>query len=277
MELKFAPLVSGSSGNALYVGLNRTRLLVDAGVSGTRVTQELLRAGVDVKTLGGILVTHEHSDHIAGVGILSRRYNLPIYATEGTWDAMQTKLGRVEHGNIRVIVPGQDFYLGDLNIMPFEIPHDAQQPVGYTFSGGGVKASVATDIGCVKENWLSCVEGSDVLLLEANHDLDMLKAGRYPYELKRRIMGKKGHLSNIDAGSAAVELVRRGVKRIILGHLSHENNFPELAYRTVADALIEADLPPEAACPLDIAERHSISGVYTLCSSFSEGAQYAGF
>jgi phosphoribosyl 1,2-cyclic phosphodiesterase len=177
---------------------------------------------------------------------------------------MEQKLGDIDKANVRVIQPGQDFYLGDFNITPFDIPHDAAQPVGFSFLGGGMKVSVATDIGCIRESWLQQVEKSDLLLLEANHDLNMLKAGRYPYELKRRIMGQKGHLSNEDAAKAAVLLVKRGVKRLVLGHLSRENNFPELAYQTVLGALAECGLP---ICPPDIAKRHGLSGLYRVSTN----------
>lgn len=273
--MRFAPLFSGSSGNAIAVSCGRTHILIDAGVSGTRVTQELLRAGIDVKSLAGIMVTHEHSDHISGVGVLSRRCGLPVFATEGTWCAMREKLGELAPKNIRIIEPGVDFFVDDMNIMPFEIPHDAQQPVGYSIVSGGCKVSVATDLGCIQGKWMSEVESSDVVLLEANHDVDMLKAGRYPYELKRRILGKKGHLSNVDAGRAAAELYRRGVKRIVLGHLSGENNFPELAKETVEALLREEGIRPGDDIAIDIARRSALSGVYELAVR-RERALYAG-
>jgi len=190
--MKFAPLFSGSNGNAVLVSSGRTHLLIDAGVSGVRIQEALMAAGVDARGISGIAVTHEHSDHISGVGVLSRRYNLPIFATEGTWAAMRERLGALEMRNIRVIRAGADFFMDDMNIMPFEIPHDANEPVGFSLYAGGMKVCVATDIGCIRDKWMSEAEKSDILLLEANHDVDMLKAGRYPYELKRRIPAKKG-------------------------------------------------------------------------------------
>jgi phosphoribosyl 1,2-cyclic phosphodiesterase len=268
--IKFAPLFSGSSGNAIAVSGGPTHLLIDAGVSGARVEQELARAGIDVRALAGILVTHEHADHISGVGVLSRRYGLPIFATEGTWCAMREKLGQIAAKDVRVIEPGVDFFINDMNVMPFEIPHDAAQPVGYALSDGGFKVCVATDIGCVKDKWMAQAEASDLLLLEANHDVEMLKAGRYPYELKRRILGKKGHLSNDDAARAVAELYRRGVRRIVLGHLSAENNFPELARATVEARLREEGIVPGEDILIDVAGRAALSGVYRLAGGAEE-------
>ena len=218
MLLDFVPLFSGSSGNSLYLRMGQTRLLVDAGLPGKRITDELSRIEVAPASLDAILVTHEHSDHVQGVGILSRRFHLPIYATEGTWRGMETKIGKIAPENRRVLMGGRDFFLGDVNVMPFDIPHDAEEPVGYAFEAGGIKAAVATDLGHLSEDWLSWLPGCDLLLLESNHDPDMLAAGRYPYELQRRSRGAKGHLSNEDAGRAAVELAKCGARHIILGH-----------------------------------------------------------
>ncbi len=264
MQLTFAPLLSGSSGNALYVSAGGTCVLVDAGVSAVRLLRQMEAARLDPRRLSAILVTHEHSDHVSGVGILSRKLNLPIYATCGTWRAMSGKLGAINPQNVRELSAGQDFYLGNMNVMPFEIPHDAAEPVGYSFSAGALKCSVATDIGCIKDAWMDEVSGSDVLLLEANHDVDMLKAGRYPYELKKRILGRRGHLSNEDCGKACVELHARGVRHIILGHLSAENNLPELARLTVENALRGAGIDPGAMLGLDVARRDRLSTVYSL-------------
>ena len=242
MEFRFAPLFSGSSGNALYVGAGDTRLLVDAGASCVRVFAQLERAGVELRSLSAILVTHEHSDHIAGVGALSRRLHLPVYATEGTWLEMRPRLGPLLPENIRVIAPGQDFYIGRVNVMPFEIPHDAAEPVGYSFSLNGMKCAVATDIGCIKDRWMDEVSGSDMLLLEANHDVDMLRLGAYPAYLKRRILGENGHLSNAACAGTVTSAVKRRAKTVVLAHLSRQNNTPELAYSEVAAALAKQNL-----------------------------------
>ena len=267
MELRFCPLFSGSSGNSLYLGCNDTHLLIDAGMSGAKITAEMERVGLAPTDLSGILITHEHADHIAGAGILSRRYNLPIYANEATWSAMRDKLGNISENNIRLFETGADFHIGELDVTPFATPHDAAEPVGYSFFAGRNKLSIATDLGTVKESWLKHIEESDLVLLESNHDVDMLKAGRYPYDLKRRILGNKGHLSNDSAGKAAAELVRRGVRTIVLGHLSGENNFPELAYQSVCCQLQNEGLEPGRDVMLSVASRDGASGMYVIGGS----------
>ena len=255
MQISFCPLFSGSSGNALLVCCGDATVLVDAGVSATRIIKECQAAGVNPARLTAILITHEHSDHISGAGILSRKLDLPIYAPEKTWSAMRSKLGDVADKNVRLVEPGMDFYMGDMNVYPFRTPHDAADPVGYAFSSGACKLTILTDIGCVKADWLDAAEGSGTVLLESNHDRDILQAGRYPYELKRRILSNRGHLSNEDAGRAAALLAQRGVTDIILGHLSKENNFPQLAYETVAAALKEAGYLPGEDVRLTVARR----------------------
>ncbi|HIS02932.1 MAG TPA: MBL fold metallo-hydrolase [Candidatus Pullichristensenella avicola] len=264
MELRFSPLFSGSSGNSLYVGCDCGHLLVDAGVSCARVVAELRRIGVSPAQLAGILVTHEHIDHIRGVGVLSRKYDLPVFATEGSWAAMEEKLGGVAMKNVRVLEPREDFYLGGMNITPFDIPHDAAQPVGYSIALGGARLSVATDIGCVRDSWLGAVAGSDAVILESNYDPDMLRAGPYPYALKQRILGRRGHLANDDAGRAAVELVRQGARRIILGHLSKENNFPALAERCCAMALEEEGVRLGEDVEICVANRDGLTGMFSV-------------
>ncbi len=264
MELRFCPLFSGSSGNALYLGCGDTHLLIDAGMSGSKITNELEKIGLRPDRLSAILITHEHSDHIAGVGILSRRYDLPVFANEATWEAMRPKVGNICEKNVRVFETGSDFLIGDIDIMPFAIPHDAAEPVGYSFYAGQSKLSVATDLGTVKESWMKQIAHSDLVLLEANHDVEMLKAGRYPYELKRRILGNKGHLSNDAAGKAAAALVKRGVQAIVLGHLSGENNFPELAYQSVCCVLQEEGFEAGRDVMLSVANRDGASGMYVI-------------
>ena len=268
MELRFSPLFSGSSGNAIYVGCGDTHILVDAGLSGTRIVNELGKIGLHPSQLSAILVTHEHVDHSKGVGILSRKFRLPVYATEGTWAGMADKIGAVD-ANLRCIVePEQDFYMEGMNITPFATPHDASQPVGYTFETAGAKFALATDLGCIKKGWYNHVKGADAVLLESNYDPDMLLNGSYPYELKRRILSTKGHLCNDDAGRCALELAKAGARHIVLGHLSKENNFPELALRCTEDALRAGGVIPGDDVRVDVASRDGVTGIFAVSSHF---------
>ena len=270
MNLIFAPLFSGSSGNSLYVGGGGHHILVDAGVSGSRILSELRTIGVTPDALDAILVTHEHVDHIRAVGILSRKLDLPVYASEGTWDAMADKIGEIAPRNIRIFEPKQAFYVGDIEVCPFPTPHDAAQSVGYSFCLGTAKFSVATDIGCIRDSWLKYVVGSHAVVLESNYDPDMLMAGSYPYLTKKRIASSKGHLSNDDAAAVAVELACNGTQRILLGHLSKENNFPELAMQTTVNALREAGHDTDLNIAVQIAKRDGLSGAF-LAGSAEEG------
>ena len=264
MELRFSPLFSGSSGNSTYVGCGDAHILIDAGDSGTRVIRELRGIGIDPAQLSAILVTHEHSDHIKGIGILSRKFDLPVYATEGTWRAMEKKIGTVPAKNRRVFEPEQDFFIGGIDVIPFSIPHDAAQPVGYVFEAAGAKLAIATDLGCIRDSWLKYVVGADAVILESNFDPGMLDYGPYPLELKRRIRGRHGHLSNDDAGEVAVELVRHGAARIILGHLSKENNYPDLALKCTENALRQAGYVPYEDIQLNVASRDGCTGIYSV-------------
>ena len=268
MELRFSPLFSGSSGNAIYVGCGDTHILVDAGLSGTRIIQELKKIGVEASDLTALIATHEHSDHTKGLGILSRKFDLPIYATEGTWRGIGDKIGAVDAKNRCEVVPEQDFYLGDIHVMPFPTPHDANQPIGLRFSVGEACFVIATDLGCMKKGWMNYVTGADAVLLESNYDPDMLKAGSYPYELKRRILSTRGHLCNDDAGFCAAELVRSGTRHIILGHLSKENNFPDLARCCCENALRDAGIEPGVDVRLDVAKRDGVTGIFGIRADF---------
>ena len=237
MDFRVCSLFSGSSGNSTYIGAEKTHILVDAGLPGRNIVAGLKQVGIDGRDLTGILITHEHSDHIKGAGVLSRKFNLPIYANEGTWEAMDAKIGRVAPNNRRVFDNDMDFYIEDINVQPYEIPHDAADPVGFSFYFQNKKISIATDLGHTNSNIIKTVMDSDLVILEANHDLDMLKAGPYPVYLKKRILGRKGHLSNEDSGKTLLELIKGSVTHVLLAHLSKQNNYPQLAYQTVTDIL----------------------------------------
>ena len=243
--MKFCSIASGSSGNCIFAGSSHTSVLVDAGISGKRIEQGLNGLDMTTKDIDGILVTHEHSDHIKGLGVLARRYGLPIYGTKGTLDAVADvpNIGKIPEGLFHVVRTDTDFSVGDLTIHPFAISHDAAEPCGYRISHDGKSAAVATDMGCYDDYIVENLKGLDVLLLESNHDVHMLQAGRYPYYLKRRIMSDKGHLSNETSGQLLCRVLHDNIREIFLGHLSKENNYEALAFETVSDEITLGDNP----------------------------------
>ena len=210
-------------------------MLIDAGISGKRIENGL--NSIDLKTadMQGILITHEHIDHIAGLGVIARRYGIPMYATGETVDAiLHTKtVGKIDEALFQVIESEREFTIGDLTIEPVSISHDAADPVAYKIKNEEKTAAVVTDLGTYDENMIDKIKNLDVLLLEANHDVHMLQVGSYPYPLKQRILGKKGHLSNELSGQLLGEVLHDHFNTVILGHLSKENNYAELAYETV--------------------------------------------
>lgn len=236
-ELKLCPLRSSSKGNCTIVFSGDTRILVDCGISGKALEECLSAAGLDPKYIDAILITHEHSDHIKGVGIVSRKYNIPIYANLCTWQAMKGQLGKIRDENIRVFETGTKLYINSIEVNSFHTSHDAAESVGYVFEKNGEKVAIATDMGRLTDEILDAVCGSHTALIEANYDENMLDIGPYPYELKRRIKGDHGHLCNDASGQLARFLAESGTKRIFLGHLSEENNFPQLALKTVENCL----------------------------------------
>lgn len=231
-------LVSGSSGNSSLVSYKGTNILVDCGMSGKKLEQLLAELGLCGSDLSAILVTHEHIDHVSGVGVVSRRYDLPVYATCGTHFAME--VGKMREENIKYIEPDRPFEIGEIGVNAFCIPHDAADPVGYRFFCGEKKLAVATDIGVMTNEIFDSISGSESIILESNHDIDMLKNGSYPIQLKSRILSNVGHMSNALAAKTALALAKRGTKRIMLAHLSNENNTPRLAYDTVSSELTAA-------------------------------------
>ena len=268
MSMYFCPLFSGSNGNALFVQYGGTRVLIDAGRSGRQITEALLAIGVDPASLDALLITHEHSDHISGAGIIARKYHLPVYATGGTWAAMQAKLGKLGFEHKVIITAEEDFYVGDLGIVPFSIPHDAADPVGFRLYGGAVSVATATDLGYFPKNVAEHLAGSSLVLLESNHDPDMLRQNpHYSSRLKQRILGRRGHLSNEACAEAVMQLTASGVRHLILGHLSGENNTPELAYRVTAARAALDGIRPGQDIMLDIARRDCSGPVYTIAEA----------
>jgi len=231
---------SGSSGNCTYVESANCGILIDAGVSMRRIFEKLQCIERKPENINAIFVTHEHSDHIMSVGSIARKLNIPVYATKNTWRAMYKNIGRIPTEFIKPIEPGESVQVEDIVVSAFSIPHDAASPVGYTFSCDGKKLALATDIGEMNENVFLSISGCDTVLLESNHDVDMLLGGRYPYPLKQRIRGKKGHLSNDEAAITCARLVSVGTSKILLGHLSEENNKPQIALDTVQENIIKS-------------------------------------
>lgn len=262
--VRFCSLFSGSSGNCIFVSDEKTKILIDVGLSGVRIVEALNSVGENPSEISAILITHEHSDHTKGVGILSRKFNIPIYANNGTWEGMRRDLGKIKAENVKLFETEKDFMIGDIGIRPFEIPHDAAEPVGYSFHIKGKKVTSATDIGHMNKTLLGELMGSDILLLESNHDVEMLKVGPYPYYLKQRILSNHGHLCNEMAGKVVSYLAEQGTRRFVLGHLSKENNFPELAYQTSLNALIEKGIEVGREVSLEVAARDHVGSMITI-------------
>jgi phosphoribosyl 1,2-cyclic phosphodiesterase len=260
--MKFCSISSGSSGNCIFAGTSGTSVLVDVGISGIRVERGLNEIDMTTRDVDAILVTHEHADHIKGLGVLARRYGIPIYSTEGTIRAIKdnTSVGKIPEGLIHVIRADQEFLIGDITVRPFEISHDAAEPVGFRMEHDGKSAAIATDLGCYDDYTVKYLTGLDVLLLESNHDVHMLEVGRYPYYLKRRILSEHGHLSNETAGQLLGTLLHDDVKHVFLGHLSQENNYEALAYETVCQEVTMGDNPYSSGdFNITIAHRDRIS------------------
>lgn len=239
MGLHFCSFASGSSGNCYLIKSETTALLVDAGISARRINTGLKLTNTDDEQLAAVLITHEHSDHIRSLfSIMKQKKHLEAYASEKTWMALEAT---GEEERKRIVRTNQPFQVGNITIKAFPVSHDAAEPVGYSFYSEGKQISIITDTGCIREELVNEAKSADLLVLEANHDVNLLKIGRYPWFLKQRILGDYGHLSNETAGKLVVRLLTEHKKerRILLAHLSKENNFPEMAYQTVKNILEE--------------------------------------
>ena len=262
--LNFCSLYSSSSGNCLFVQSKNTNILIDAGVSVRKIETALNKININPENISGILITHEHSDHIQSVGNFSSKYNIPVYINDETWNALpDTQREKISYENHVSIVINERFYIGDLEILPFSIPHDAINPCGYNIFHNGKKISIATDLGHMTDSIMKNLENSNFILLESNYEPEVLKFSRYPYVLKKRIDGPTGHLSNIVAGDTISKLIPMGLKSAMLGHLSKENNFPELAYKTVMERIIDNNLS-ETDFSLAVADRNSPSKIIKI-------------
>lgn len=229
-------LASGSTGNAIFIEMDNTKLLVDAGISTRRIKQSLDKIGTKIEDVDGVFITHEHRDHVSGLQTLLKKYRLPAYARPDTWQSMYCRASLPDEC-CKILPDSLD--LGKVKVEPFSISHDAADPVGFRLQAGNTKVCVATDLGFVTPTVKDALALSDVLILESNHDVDMLQNGSYPWHLKKRIMSNRGHLANTDAGWTLARLNRKAHTQVFLAHLSKENNRPELAEDTVATILTE--------------------------------------
>lgn len=264
MAVKFYAIASGSSGNSTFVGTEHTKILIDAGISGKCITQALSSLEIAGNNIDALFITHEHTDHIKGAGIISRKFDIPIYATCGTWKAMENQIGKIAEKNKRFVYAQERCIINDICINPFAIPHDATEPVGYSIETENHKITIATDLGHITNDIKQKLFDSDLLLLEANHDEEMVKNGCYPYYLKERILGKKGHISNDTAGNLLCDIMSEKLKYVVLGHLSEQNNYPRLAYQTVKSILEKNNIKIGKYFQLDTALKYNSSQVIEL-------------
>ena len=235
---EFCSLYSGSSGNCLFVKNKDTRVLVDVGVSAKKIADSLEKIGEQANKLDAVLISHEHKDHIQGLRVFFKKYGVPVYANKNTWDKVEdTTKGEIKEPYKKYFITNEEFKIKDFVIRPFNKSHDAVEPVGFNFIADDKKITIATDLGYISKNIVDALDFSDFIFLESNHDKEMLKMGVYPWYLKQRILSKEGHLSNETAGRAVAYFATRGTKKFMLGHLSKNNNFPELAYETVKSTL----------------------------------------
>ncbi len=255
-------IASGSSGNCVCVGDDHCHVMIDAGISGKRIEEGMNSFDYTTADMKGVLVTHEHSDHICGLGVVARKYGLPIYGTQGTLEAIWKSggIGKIDPGLFHVIKAGEKFTVDGLTIYPMPISHDAADPVAYLVSNDKNRIGVVTDLGIYDDEMIDKLQGLDAILLEANHDVNMLQVGSYPYPLKQRILGERGHLSNERSGQLLGRLLHDDMKYILLGHLSKENNYPELAYETVRLEISLGDNPYRGNdFPIEVAKRNQTS------------------
>lgn len=262
--MRLCSIASGSSGNCIYAGSEATHLLIDAGISGKRMDAGLAELDLCGRDLDGILITHEHVDHIQGLGVLARKYQVPIYCTEGTRNAIlsDSRVGKIDADIFHTIRADEKFVCKDLTIHPIRISHDAAEPVAYKISYEKQHVAIMTDLGEYDDYIVESLKGVNALILEANHDVNMLQVGPYPYYLKQRILGKRGHLSNEASGRLLCEILHDGMQAIMLGHLSKENNLPQLAYEAVRMEITMADIPYKGSdFPLYVANRSEPSRV----------------
>lgn len=241
--MRMMSIASGSSGNCIYVGTDNTHLLIDDGISKKKVLEGLQKLNIKAEDINAVLITHEHDDHIKGLGVFERHSNTPVYSTKKVINYIKTytPLGKMPEGVYHSFTAGDTFKIRDITITTTPVSHDAADPVAYVFSDGKKKTGVITDLGVYDDRIVKAFSGLDCMLIEANHDVNMLLSGKYPYYLKQRILGERGHLSNELCGKLLSELLNEKIEHLLLGHLSKENNFPDLAFETVKNEINMAD------------------------------------
>ena len=265
--MRLCSIASGSSGNCIYVGSEHTHLLVDTGISKKRIEDSLAELELKGEDLSGIFITHEHVDHIQGLGVFSRKYEVPIYASKGTIAGIRAckTIGQMPEGILHEIPKDEMFAIGDLQVKPFAISHDANEPTGYRIENENKAIAVATDLGTYDDYIVENLKGLNAVLLEANHDTHMVEVGPYPYYLKQRVLGNRGHLSNELSGRLLCDILHDNLKCILLGHLSKENNFAELAFETVKLEVTMSKTPFNGNdIPLMVADRDKMSKVFNI-------------
>lgn len=240
--MRFSILASGSTGNAIYVETDRIRLLIDAGLSGKQLEQRMRMIGADPSSLNAILVTHEHIDHVKGLGVCARRYRLPVYMNEATWEHLPSSVGAIPIDQQHVFSTHSVMEVGDLTVESFSISHDAADPMGFCIHSAEGSLALVTDTGYVSRRIVEKVAKAEAIIFESNHDVEMLRMGSYPWNVKRRILSDTGHLSNEDAAEALLEIISGNGENIYLAHLSQDNNLMELAHLTVKSILEEGGL-----------------------------------
>lgn len=253
-------LASGSGGNSTLISSGGTHILIDAGISTRRICTGLREVGLAPADISGILITHEHSDHVSGLAVMTKNHKVPIYAPRTVANYLRRTIAGVEDC-LNIISPGEAFAVGESEVRAFRTPHDAPESVGYRVSMD-VDFGLCTDLGHVTDEIFEALCGVDVALIESNHDEDMLRSGNYPYYLKRRILSDNGHLSNLCCGTFAVQLAKAGAGNIILGHLSRENNLPSLALSTVTQTLAAAGFSGTAGPKLTVAPAAELRSVH---------------
>lgn len=243
--MQVSVLASGSTGNATYIETPEHQVLIDAGLSGKKIEELMNSIGRTLNDVDSLFVTHEHTDHSKGVGVLARRYGMDVYANQKTWDAMTPKIGKIKLEQKHLLEVGEVLSLGDLDVESFGVSHDAADPQFYEVHHTGHSFAIVTDTGYVSERVEGVIRDAEAILMECNHDTEMLRMGPYPWALKQRIMSDTGHLSNEDGARALIDVLGNDTKQIFLGHLSKENNIKELAHLTVENIMKQHDLAVE--------------------------------